>query len=88
MRLQTKLLLAQLPLLVGLAVSGYVGSSMMTAVGLSSERILHENYRSVLAVQRMKEAAERIDSGALFIVAGHGELGNRQIEVNTAVFER
>jgi NtrC-family two-component system sensor histidine kinase KinB len=32
--------------------------------------ILRENYRSVVACQQMKEAIERMDSGALFILLG------------------
>ena len=35
--------------------------------------MLKDNYRSVLAAQRMKEAIERMDSAALFIVAGDGK---------------
>src|SRR6185503_7859073 len=43
--------------------------------------------RSVLAAQRMKEAAERIDSAVLFIVAGHAETAAPQIAHNRGAFE-
>src|SRR5205085_11318252 len=47
-----------------------------------------DNYRSVLAAQRMKEAIERVDSAALFLVAGEGAAGLRQAEQYVPVFER
>ena len=47
-----------------------------------------DNYRSVLAAQRMKEASERIDSAALFIVAGQRREGASADRPRTAsVFE-
>lgn len=79
MRLRTKSLLAQAPLVVALVVLGGVGSLAVTALGRRTERILRDNYRSVLAAQRMKEALERIDSGALFLVAGHRGEGMAEI---------
>jgi signal transduction histidine kinase len=48
---------------------------------------LKDNYRSVLAAQRMKEAIERMDSGALFIAAGQREKGIEQAEKNRPLFE-
>jgi NtrC-family two-component system sensor histidine kinase KinB len=53
----------------------------------SGERILADNYRSVLAAQRMKEAIERIDSAALFLVIGEEALGLRQAAENRPRFE-
>ena len=87
MRLKTKLLLAQLPLLLALCLTGVVGSAMMSSVARSSDDILRENYRSVLAAERMKEAAERINAGALFMVAGHPEQGRAQIDGNIGRLE-
>ena len=87
MNLGTKLLAAQVPLIAALAISGVFGGFAMRAVGRSSDRILRENYRSVFASQRMKEAAERIDSGALFIVVGQRERGREQIAAYIEPFE-
>ena len=70
MTLRTKLLHAQLPLVGALVVIGVAGSLITTSLGWSSRDILKDNYRSVLAVQRMKESIERMDSGALFALAG------------------
>ena len=73
MTLRTRLILAQLPLVLAILAVG--GAAMLTlrSLGLASQDILKDNYRSVLAAQRMKEAEERIDSAALFLVAGQRE---------------
>src|SRR5205823_6235393 len=68
--LRTKLVLAQLPLAAGLTLLGFVALRTLDALGRSSQRILQDNYRSVLAAQRMKEAVERVDSAAVFRAAG------------------
>ena len=45
-------------------------ASVTRALGRGSQHILKDNYRSVLAAERMKEAAERIDSGVVFAIIG------------------
>ena len=70
MTLRTKLLLAQAPIAVAVVIVGVVASLTNARLARSSELILKDNYRSVLAAQRMKEAIERIDSAMLFLVAG------------------
>jgi signal transduction histidine kinase/HAMP domain-containing protein len=87
MRMRTKLVFAQLPLVVALAVVIALGSSVTRALGRGSEDILKDNYRSVLAAQRMKEAAERIDSGVMFAIAGRPGEGRTQIDANVPTFE-
>ena len=87
MRLRSKLLLAQLPLLVALGAVTLVARWSLDALGQRADRILRENYRSVLAAQRMKESAERIDSGVLFAAAGRPEAGAAQIRENVEAFE-
>jgi signal transduction histidine kinase len=86
--LRGKLLLSQTPLLVGLAALGVIGSLSIGRLGRSADRILAENYRSVLACQRMKESIERIDSAAMFMVAGHRELATKQATDNRVLFEQ
>ena len=61
MRLQTQLLLAVVPLAAGLALLGFVSLRTLDSLGRSSQRILQDNYRSVLAAQRMKDALEQIE---------------------------
>jgi len=87
MSLRTKLFLALLPLLVGLGVAVIAGGMITRALGRSSRRIFDDNYRSVLAAQRMKEAAERMDSAALFGVAGRAERGAEQALASRRRFE-
>jgi NtrC-family two-component system sensor histidine kinase KinB len=87
MKLRTKLLLAQLPLIVSLAVTAYVGSVMMAAMGRGSDRILRDNYRSVLAAQRMKAALVELDRGAMSTVAGRWAEGQEALRRNRQPFE-
>jgi len=86
-RLQTQLLLASAPLAAGLALLGFVSLRTVDELGRSSQRILQDNYRSVLAAQRMKEAAERIDSAAVFRAAGRPDKADQQAPPNLRKFE-
>ena len=72
-----------LALLAVCAVSVFVVSFL----GSHSQTILKDNYRSVLAAQRMKEAIERMDSAALFLVAGQRQKALEQSEKNRPIFE-
>lgn len=87
MTLRTKLLLAQLPLVIALGVTIVVASVVTRALARGSEAILEDNYRSVLAAERMKEAAERIDSALLFAVTGHAARALAQIADQAPRFE-
>ena len=68
--LQTKLLIGLLPTLAILVGLGLWGIVMFYRLGGNIDVILRENYRSILAAERMKEAVERMDSGLLFAVGG------------------
>ncbi len=87
MTLRARLLLAQLPLVVAVLALGALALHTLRSLGTASQDILKDNYRSVLAAQRMKEASERMDSAALFLVAGEREKAARQMEVNRGLFE-
>jgi two-component system, NtrC family, sensor histidine kinase KinB len=87
MKLGTKLVIAQLPLVIALAVTIVIGSVVTRALARGSEDILKDNYRSVLAAERMKEAAERIDSGVVFAVIGRTARGLAQIDANLPRFD-
>ena len=78
MNLYRKLLLAQAPIALALAIVGVFSVIVVSFLGSHSQTILKDNYRSVLAAQRMKEAIERMDSGALFIAAGQRAKGVEQ----------
>jgi signal transduction histidine kinase len=86
--LRTKLLLAQAPLAIGLATVGVIAAAVTTRLADHSRLILADNYRSVLAAQRMKEALERVDSNALYLLAGHGATAAAGIAQHRQLFER
>lgn len=87
MSLRRRLLLAQLPLAAALVFLVLLARTSVEALGRSSARILHENQRSVVAAHRMNEAVERLDSAALFVVAGRADLGRPQAERFVPEFE-
>ena len=87
MNLHRKILLAQLPIGVALLIVCVFTVLVISYLGRHSQEILKDNYRSVLAAQRMKEAIERMDSGALFIVAGQRQKGIEQAEKYRPIFE-
>ncbi|MHB8054420.1 MAG: sensor histidine kinase [Candidatus Aminicenantales bacterium] len=68
-------------------VIGVQGILNINRLGGSVDVILRENYRSVIACQRMKEALERIDSGLLFTLVGEADRGSALIRKNEAEFE-
>ncbi len=74
-----QLLLAQGPLALALVLVGTVAVLTLDQLGRSGQNIMKDNYRSVLAAQRIKEALERIDSAAMFLVIGERERGLAQV---------
>jgi len=85
--LRTRLLLAQAPLAAGLALVGLVALNTLDTLGQSSQLILQDNFRSVLAAQRMKDAVERVDSAAAFRAAGRPDKADEQAPANIRAFE-
>jgi signal transduction histidine kinase len=73
MTLRWRLLAAQGILALALLAVGVVAVISLRTLGRSSETILQDNYRSVLAAERIKEAAERLDRAAIFRLAGRAE---------------
>jgi NtrC-family two-component system sensor histidine kinase KinB len=86
--LRQKLALGFGGILVVIAVIGVHNITRITALGQSIDVILRENYRSVVACQEMKEALERMDSGAVFVLLGAEEKGNDQIARHETLFEK
>ncbi len=87
MRMRARLLVALLPLVVALGLTIVIGNFVTRELGRHSEDILKDNYRSVLAAERMKEAAERVDSGVVFAIIGRTGRGTEQIDANLPKFE-
>jgi two-component system, NtrC family, sensor histidine kinase KinB len=73
MSLGGKLALGFAPLALAVLIISIAGGVFLTRLGRSSERVLEDNYRTVLAVQRMMESVEQLDSSALLIIAGQHE---------------
>jgi NtrC-family two-component system sensor histidine kinase KinB len=86
--LRAKILLAQTPLAGALVLIAILSALSNAALGRNAASILQDNYRSVLAAERMKEALERIDSAAMFIIAGERKRGSEQAEQNLLRFEQ
>ncbi|HTA20679.1 MAG TPA: ATP-binding protein, partial [Polyangia bacterium] len=87
MTVRAKLLLAQVPLAVALILLGLFSGAVTTRLGKQSRFILADNYRSVLAAERMKEALERLNSGTLTRLAGHPDSTPDEIAANRRKFE-
>jgi signal transduction histidine kinase len=67
-------MLAAAPLAIALALIGALAANEAGRLGATSEALLSDNYRSVLAAQRMKEALERLEDSARAAASGHPEL--------------
>lgn len=80
MRLRTKILLGFLILAGMLLVAGVWSMYSLNSIGLSVQRLLDENYRSITAADRMTQALEREDSGILLLLLGKWEEGHRIID--------
>lgn len=78
--LRTRILIGLLPTLMIVVALGLWAVGMFYRLGGSIDRILRENYRSVLAAEGMKEAIDRMDSALLFQIAGQEDRGRRQYE--------
>ena len=70
--LRQRILLTLLPLLILLGVLGSFGVLLLRQLGGSIDVILRENYHSVIAMQELKEALERIDSSFQFMLVAQG----------------
>jgi NtrC-family two-component system sensor histidine kinase KinB len=88
MTLNRRLLLGIAPLLLILLAVGIYAIFLFSRLGGAIDVILRENYRSVVAAQNMKEAAERMDSGLLFILGGEEEKGRQLFQQNVPAFEK
>lgn len=58
----------------------------LVSLGMATEAILSENYRSILAAENMVDALERQDSGILHVFIGDTERGTAQFRDNEANF--
>jgi signal transduction histidine kinase len=68
--LRNRIILTLTPLLIILAILGGAGFVLLSHLGGRIDQILRENYDSVLYMERLNEALERIDSSFTFALAG------------------
>jgi two-component system, NtrC family, sensor histidine kinase KinB len=87
MSMRVKLMFAGVPLALALALVVVVSVIGIDSLAAISNGILKENYRSVIAAQRMKESIERLDSAALFRVLGETEKADALVVVHRVAFE-
>ena len=88
MSLRKKLLVGFGGLLLIITVIGMKNILQVTDLGGAIDRILRENYRSVIACQTMKESLERMDDGALSIILGDRKEGFNTIDKESIRFEK
>jgi PAS domain S-box-containing protein len=74
MTLRWKLAAALLPMVVALGLVGALALQTVDSLARNSEAILRDNFRSVLAAQRMKEAIERMHERGLRLLLFAGEV--------------
>src|SRR5436305_12432096 len=78
--LRVQLLLSHLVLVLMMLVVMIGGTISVFHLGQSIDRIMKDNYKSVVAAQNMKEALERQDSAATFLLAGQVPKARKQYE--------
>ncbi len=86
--LRTQLLASHLVLVVLMLIIMAGAVFNFVRLGRSVDRILKDNYKSVVAAQAMKEALERQDSAATFLLAGQVQKAREQYESNAPRFEQ
>jgi NtrC-family two-component system sensor histidine kinase KinB len=85
--LRTQLLVSHLTLVLLMVAVMVVAVVNFLRLGRSVDRILKDNYKSVIAAQNMKETLERQDSAATFFLAAQTEKARKQYEDNRRQFE-
>jgi two-component system, NtrC family, sensor histidine kinase KinB len=86
--LRQRVLLSYLCLMLVLMLAGAWGIYHFIVLGRAVDRILYNNYRSIVAAENMKEALERQDSAALVHVAGQDAKAWAQYRTHAARFRR
>ncbi len=86
LRIQLLLSHLVLALLMVVVMAGAIAN--FVHLGQSIDRILRDNYKSVIAAQNMKETLERQDSAATFYLAGQIQKARAQFQANRPLFQR
>jgi signal transduction histidine kinase len=85
--LRWRVLATVVPLLLLLTIIGSAGAVLLYRLGGRIDAILKENYRSVIYMERLNEALERIDSSFQFAFAGRLGKAWDQYQLNWEPYE-
>ncbi len=85
--LRLRVVLTLLPLLALPILLGGTAVVLLYRLGDSIDAILHENYDSVLYMERLNEALERVDSSFQFALAGREDKARKQYAPNWKAFD-
>ena len=85
--LRTRLLLGFSAFVAALIVLGGLSAWHMWRMSALSQRIMAENYDSVVAAQDMKESLERQDSAGLFALLNRTDRAGPQLREHRARFD-
>ena len=85
--MKRRIFLGLAPIFVLIVAMGAYAVLLFTKLGTRVDVILRENFRSVLAGQQMKEAAERMDSALFFSLVDEEERGRHLYAQNLPVFK-
>jgi signal transduction histidine kinase len=86
--LRQRIFLTLLPLVILLGILGTAGVVLLNRLGGRIDVILRENYDSVLYMERLHEALERIDSSFAFALADRPELARPQYDEQWPEFSK
>ncbi len=88
MNLRNKLLLSFLIFIAAILAVGVWSAWRLRELGGVSQRIISNNYDSVVAAQDMKESLERMDSAALFLLLGDRDRAMAQFNQHRDHFDK
>jgi hypothetical protein len=84
--MKRRIFLGLAPLFILLVAIGLYAVTLFSKLGSQVDIVLRENFRSVLAAQQMKEAAERMDSALFFSLVGEEQRGRQLFTQNLPAF--
>ncbi len=82
-----RIIIGLAPIFVLIVAMGAYATLLFAKLGSQVDVVLRENYRSVVAGQKMKEAAERMDSSFFFSLVGEGQRGRQLFADHLPKFE-
>ena len=87
MTFRRRIVAAMLPLFVLLAALGGTGAILIHHLGQQIDRILRENYDSVVYMRDLNEAVERINSSFQFVLSGREKQSLQQYQDNWNLYD-